>query len=157
MLKLIRCVIALAGLSTVAYAQSYRASNLTGITQIGVTIEDLDSEAEKAGLHGSDIQRDVELKLRMAGIKVVAGSPLPWLYVRVTVVLNPDGHAAASIEEQFNDSALLSRNGSGASVITWSKCNVYLGGVQRLPNDVRSAVKDLVDAFINDWLSVNPK
>src|ERR1017187_384283 len=53
-------------------AQDSDTQTLKGIQGLGVVVEDINSEAERAGLHRTDIQTDVELKLRLAGIKVLS-------------------------------------------------------------------------------------
>ena len=42
--------------------------SLQGLQGVYIIVERLDSDAEQAGIHESDIQTDVELKLRLAGI-----------------------------------------------------------------------------------------
>jgi membrane-bound lytic murein transglycosylase D len=62
--------------------------SLRGIHALRVVVEDLSSAVEQAGLHRTDIQTDVELKLRLAGIKVLPedAQPLsPYLYVNANV------------------------------------------------------------------------
>jgi membrane-bound lytic murein transglycosylase D len=62
--------------------------SLRGIQALRVVVEDLSSAVEQAGLHRTDIQTDVELKLRLAGIKVLPedAQPLsPYLYVNANV------------------------------------------------------------------------
>jgi hypothetical protein len=143
--------------STPAQDDTVRAT-LKGITAVFVLVESLPDGAKKLGLSDETIQSDVELKLRLAGLRVVTvqeglqvpGSP--YLYVNLNVM---DDAGAASIEIDFNQDATLERNGQHASgVTTWHK-----GMVVQLPSGqgTREHIKDLTDAFLNDWLAANPK
>jgi hypothetical protein len=44
---------------------------LRGISGISVVVENLKEQARQGGLHEEDIRTDVELKLRLAGVKVL--------------------------------------------------------------------------------------
>jgi hypothetical protein len=114
--------------------------------------------AKVLGLTTEAIQTDVELKLRLAGMRVVKrnesvqipGTP----YVYVTVNVSKDAKAA-SVEVILNQNATLERNGEFVfGVTTWSS-----GGLISNPNEqfIRGQIKDTVDEFLNAWLSVNPK
>lgn len=94
---------------------------LTEISALYVLVESLTDGAKGLGLTEEAIQTDVELKLRLAGIRIMTKeeflkSSSPYLYINV-------------------------------------------GGVMVNPTyqTIRSSVKDKVDNFLNDWLSVNPK
>jgi len=49
--------------------------------------------------------------------------------------------------------ARLLRDSSIAAAVTWRVSGIGMGRI----TDIREAVKDRVDEFINAWLSVNPK
>src|SRR5215472_3875500 len=76
-------------LGQVATAEEDRES-LRGLTGVYVLVEHLTKEAERDGLSENQLQTDVELRLRRAGIKVqtrqesLASPGRPYLYVRVT-------------------------------------------------------------------------
>jgi len=132
-------------------------ATLQGITAVAVVVESLDDDAKKIGLTEEAIRTDVELKLRLAGMRIVTQDDLltlpgaPYLYVSVTV-LPPE---AGCISVELNQSAVLRRNGESAfGVTTWS-----VGSVRVNPSaqGIRNAIKDEVDTFLNAWLSVNPK
>jgi len=86
--------------SVSAQGDDPRTLSLKGISAVFVLVEDL-PEGARLGLTDETIQTDVELKLRLAGIRVVTreesfkqpGSPL--FYVRVNL---SDQARAASIE-----------------------------------------------------------
>ena len=125
-------------------------------------VEGFTDRAKRAGFDDRTFQTDVELKLRMAGIKVLSEEETlgtagrPWLYVRVNSLHEkPDTMDAYSIIVGLAQSALLERDLSlgSFSTSTWSTDSVGHGGI----SDIRSGLKDAMDVFINAWLSVNPK
>jgi hypothetical protein len=134
--------------------------SLRGLQGVNVLIESLSSEAEQAGLNSTTIQTDVELKLRLAGIKVLSEeeslkqSGHPYLYVNANV--NP-GLTLYSIHCKLKQGVTLSRDVSITTIATtWETSASGLVEASNLLN-IRSDIKDLVDQFINDYLSVNPK
>ena len=139
-------------------AQDPSAPTLKGITAVAVLVEDLPDGAKLLGLTRDAIQTDVELKLRLAGMRVVTrqedrslpGGPFLWVSVNLT-----SDAQAASINIALCQNAILELNYELAPAVrTWltSRLIVRLTG-QRIRDDV----KDDVDEFLNAWLSVNPK
>ena len=129
-----------------------------GISDINVEVESLSDGAKALGLSAETIQTDVELKLRLAGIRVVTEKEvlelpgMPTLYVVITV---PNSARAVSMGIQLQQNVLLERNGQRAvGAKTW---DVGAVGVNLTAQDVRDQIKDMVDMFLNAWLSVNPK
>lgn len=138
--------------------------DLPGVT---VVVERFRSHAEDAGFDKQTLQTDVELKLRMAGIKVTEADHGPWLYVNVNALHRERNKANVyGISLELNQRVLLAsqvRSDPGKSSkealalskmfgITWTSGSVGVGKF----DDVRTAVKNLIDKFINDWLAVNP-
>jgi hypothetical protein len=130
-------------------------ATLKGITTVFVVVESLDDDARKIGLTEEAIQTDVELKLRLAGMGVATnGVAVPgdtYLYVNVGV-LPP---VAASIQVALEQNVLLQRNGELAfGATTWT---LHGEITNPTPQRIRDFTRDLVDRFLNAWLSVNPK
>ena len=130
---------------------------LKGLKGVAVVVEQLDAEEERAGLTKATIQTDVELKLRLAGIPVLTQSGVPYLYVQVSVLPRSDGYWPFHINVEFNQIVLLDRDRTIVGYAsTWSE--VLFGGVgEANVRILRDTTKDLVDQFINAYLSVNPK
>ncbi|MBZ5645242.1 MAG: hypothetical protein LAO19_20985 [Acidobacteriia bacterium] len=139
-------------------SQDADTETLKGITAVNVLIEPLPEGANVLGLTKEAIQTDVELKLRLAGLRVM--TKMEGLLhnvdtlVYVSVNLVPTGEVA-NIEVQIHQNAHLDRNAAPAfAVTTWERGVLSLHPTaQRM----RDNIKDLVDQFLNDWLSVNPK
>jgi len=135
-----------------------RRATLKDISTVYVLIESLPNAANGLGLTEDGIQTDVELKLRLAGIRVVTESEVskvpggPVVYVRLTMT---DDAEAAFVELQLWQDVSLERTGQLAfSMITWVSGTVVSHPTSQ---GIRSVTKDLTDKFLNDWLSVNPK
>jgi hypothetical protein len=125
---------------------------LAGLTAVQVLVEGLPPGAAKLGLTKEVVQTDVELKLRLAGMRVLTAS-FEALYVNVNATT--DGRAA-SISVEVLQGARLARdpNIMTSAAVTW-----HVSQIEENPTgqSIRDVIKDLVDSFLNAWLSVNPK
>src|SRR5262245_49259431 len=101
---------------------------LKGLDGVAVVVEDLDSTVATSGLGREDIQTDVEVNLREAGIPVLTGSAgmsapgSPQVYVEVSVFQHSHqpGIYAFSVNLEVSQLAHLSRNPQILAVaITW--------------------------------------
>jgi hypothetical protein len=148
-------------ISPIVQADDSRLSRetLKGISAVSVVVEDLPPDSAKIlGLSKETIQTDVELKLRLGGIRVVTekegmrlpGSPA--VYINVNLA---DDLRAAHIDIELQQNALLERNNLWAPRITTWSTSILVSN----PNlqGIRDFLKDHVDKFLNAWLSVNPK
>ncbi len=144
--------------SSVRADDSLSRATLKDLRVISVLVEDLPDSAKILDISKDAIQTDVELKLRLAGMRVVPedegqrllGSPV--LYVNLNVA---DDGKAADIKVEMQQNALLERNKMWTPRIpTWSA-----GGLVSNPTSqgIRNFIKERVDEFLNAWLSVNPK
>ena len=131
--------------------------SLRGIKSIYVLVEDLASGADRVNLTKNTIQTDVELKLRLAGLRVESAEEAvqkgdPYIYVNVN--LTDDAGAADASVQIAQDATLDRTRQSVVGAITWQRMVV----IEKPSADgIRERVKDLTDSFLNDWLSVNPK
>jgi len=117
----------------------------------------MDPEVERDGLTSSQLQTDVELRLTQSGIKV-GPSSMGFLYVNV-YAWKPEVPSlyAYSLRAEFNQGFMLNRNPKIYSLAaTWSVSAGGTVGTARV-SDIRSAVTDLVDRFINAYFEQNPK
>jgi hypothetical protein len=139
------------------------ARSLRGLRGLQVVVEALSTDVEQAGLHKTDIQTDVELKLRLAGIKVLTdeenlkqlGFPILHLNPNVALTKTSPGLAYYSLDCELHQYVKLTRDESiTTEAATWEDGN--MGATTNLQH-IRDSIKDLVDKFINDYLSVNPK
>jgi hypothetical protein len=140
-------------------------SSLKGLNGAKVVVESLKPLEEQAGLTVADLQTDVELKLRLAGIPVLTASAeapgAPFLYVRVTVVSRATNNVwPYVVEVQLNQTVRLDRSPTTivAGVTTWGVvARVSAADSSTIRGRVRDSAKDLIDQFVNAYLSANPK
>jgi len=157
------CLISSNGL---AQSDSDAVASLKGLKGVFVLVEELGSYLENDGLNRDQIKTDVELKLRMAGIKVLTQAECfklpgtPYLYINIASVgaKEPFPHTFA-----YNAEVSLYQQGRFFYIsrpipaATWNKEKIAMVGRFNVQNAIRTTVKDLMDGFINDYLSVNPK
>jgi len=137
--------------------------SLVGLKGVYILIEDINPEVERDGLSRVTRQTDVDLKLRQAGITVytreqsfsVPGSP--YLYLAVNILKTRSGLYAYAVALRLAQSVTLSRaphvTVTGA---TWHSGAVGVVGGANL-SQIRDAVRDVVDQFLNAYLAANPK
>jgi hypothetical protein len=140
---------------------------LAGLTGLYVSVELKTDDAQQNGLTEAQLRTDVELKLREAGIKVVAfeeisGTPgAPYLYVGVSALplKSIPGVYAVSVNADLIQVIRLVRNPSTLALgRTWNATGVYgTLGASIVREEVRKRVRDLADQFINAYLAANPK
>ncbi len=142
-------------------AKADEHDTLKGVSGVYVLVESFDEDAQRAGFDKQTFQTDVELKLRLAGIKVqtrkewFATPGSPYLYLKVSSLHEQRGEKAAfNISLELVEQAWLVRNPTKrVFATTQSGGSVGYGGLQY----ARDSVKYVVDQFINAWLSVNPQ
>jgi hypothetical protein len=149
--------------SGVAAEEDPDTENLKGIKAVTVVVETLKPAAVEAGLTEKQLQQDVELRLRLAGVKVVPETEIkrgvPWLYVSVGTYLRKGSELFAFhslVELQQN--VLLMRDPTIVTAAgTWRTQSLGTVGPEEFREFVRQSVRDKVDTFLNAYLSVNPK
>jgi hypothetical protein len=133
--------------------------SLKGISGFYVSVKQLDQAIEKEGLTTSQIRSDVELRLGKAGIKVftkeqASQTPgIPLLGVDLAIG-SKQGLYPYALDIGARQIVRLERDPTiTVYANTWSVGSAGIAGL----SSVRDIVKDLLDEFINAWLSVNPK
>jgi hypothetical protein len=131
---------------------------LRGIKKVEVVVETLSPDEIRDGLTADQIKTDVELRLRKAGITV--GSTATMLYIQPNLLkgdVSIDGVYAYNVMVSLDQLITVDLNKVAEFASTWSISTVGLAGRNNMPRSVRNAVDDLVDKFLNAYLSVNPK
>lgn len=140
-------------------------ATLAGLTGVRVVVEAMKPDAEKDGLAASTLRTDVEVKLRLAGIRVLteterlAAPGSPFLYVRVTTISLREVVPIYAVEAllDLHQEVMLTRDPTiDLSTPTWSTSWVGVAGSEALAR-MRQKVRDQVDKFINAFLAANPK
>jgi hypothetical protein len=151
-------------LATGTFAQKIsQEDSLRGLSGVSVFVDQINSEAQRDGLARAQVQTDVELRLRKAGIRVLPNAdpevPLfPQLYIKVRAVKRREFNLYAfSITVQVNDFVDLRRKPTRSAVVTvWDTDTAGSVGTDNI-RAVRDSVGDLVDEFVNHYLAQNPK
>ena len=142
-----------------------KRDTLRGLTDISVLVEYLPDDVEREGLSREHLQRDIEVRLRQAGLHVltiseVANSPgAPYLYVAVYPITTPsvnfNPYAVALTLKQL---VQLSRHPATELFATTWEGPLHLGplGDARVLG-IRGRILDAVGRFIVDYRDVNSK
>ena len=169
MTRLSRLALALlvAGSAAAAQDTELRRQSLKGLKGVEVLVERLDAEAERVGLNETTIQTDVELMLRQAGIRVLTPAESlespgrAWLYVSPALLRISTGEACVyTITVELRQDVRLERDLSieAFGATTWNaRRRLGIVPTASFAPKVRDSLKDLVDQFINAYLSVNRK
>jgi len=137
---------------------------LKGIKGVGIKIM-IDDDAKNIGLYESVGKTDVELKLRLAGIKIYDESEVenipgkPYLMVMVDA-LKTDSIKVMSFSirvELYQYVSLIRNSQVAAYAATWHVGHYSMCYPNGCTDSIRNGIKDEVDKFINAYLSVNPK
>src|SRR6476659_3256039 len=144
---------------------AYKRDTLRVLKEMSVLVEYLPDDVEREGLNREHLQRDIEVRLRQAGLHVltiseVANSPgAPYLYVAVYPItglsVTVNTYAVALTLKQL---VQLSRNpGTELFATTWEG-PIYLSSLSdSRVHDIRSRIFDAVGRFIVDYREVNSK
>src|SRR5207249_6328300 len=136
---------------------------LAGLTGLYVSVEHIPDEMQRDGLDTTQIQTDVELKLRQAGITVLtrqewlSTAAAPFLYVNVQAIKNSNLYAF-SVDVQLRQRVTLVHDPAVLILATtWSATGVIGTVGSKKLSSLRETVRDLTDQFINAYLAANPK
>jgi hypothetical protein len=133
---------------------------LRGLEGVRVEVERLKPEIERDGLYIDTLQGDVELKLRIAGIKVLSEEEgpqapgAPYLFLVVDARKHRKGYIY-KIELSLKEIVTSVRTGL-TNIATTLTVHHEFGNTSYL-SDIRDQANDLVDEFINAWQEANPK
>jgi hypothetical protein len=133
-----------------ANAQSDALKGLTGVN-VGVLMDDPIRQQHPD--FPDAIQKDVEIKLRVAGLEILSPANL-MSKPRLTITISRAGNAFI-VTFAFAESAYLERDRAmRVQAVTWLR-----EGFASLLNesDIRRLVKDTADEFLSDWIIANPK
>jgi len=145
-----------------AQTETQGRETLRGLKGVGVFVEPLSPEVEQGGLTTPQLQTDVVLQLRKAGIPVlreeeVPNTPgMPLLLVHVNAFKRAPGPYAVSVLVAVYQRVALERNQHTSFAQTWSTSFMGMVGEEEL-SQVRDGVAAEIEKFINAYLAVNPE
>ena len=145
-------------------SKSNRAT-LRGLEGVAVLVEQLSPEVEKEGLVKNRLQTEAELKLRMAGIKVLTkeeclkmpGEPYLYININVNIARTESDIYPYSIDVLLIQKVSLVRDPQQTTyAVTWSTGGV--GSIRKpILSQLQNSVEDMLDVFVKAFLSENPK
>jgi len=142
-----------------------KRDTLRGLREVSVLVEYLPDDVEREGLNREHLQRDIEVRLRQAGLHVltiseVATSPgAPYLYVAVYPITSPSMNLNAyAIALTLKQLVQLSRNPATELFATTWEGPMQMNSPNdlRVP-DLRARILEAVGRFIIDYRDVNSK
>ena len=142
-----------------------KRDTLRGLKEISVLIEYLPDDVEREGLSREQLQRDIEARLRQAGLRVltlseVTNSPgAPYLYAAVYPIIGPSVNVNAyAVALTLKQLVQLSRNPTTELFATTWEGPIHFSSLSdsRVP-DIRSRIFDAVGRFIVDYRDVNSR
>jgi len=155
---LLAIAVVLVCVGSAAAQLSLGKQSLKRLPGVVVIVEDLSSQMVDAGVNKDQIQQDVELRLRKAGIRVLSRntSSAPVIDVIIGGVKIPRTNATAyAIALTLGQRVILERDPSiKLYAQTWSSALSVGYVINR--TEIRNDLGDVVDSFINDYLSQNP-
>jgi hypothetical protein len=133
---------------------------LKGLEAVRLEVERIKPEIERDGLFREELQSDIELRLRLAGIRVLSeeeaqknpGAPL--LHLNVDALKCSFGYVY-NIGLYLIEQATLARRPLKAPAM-FLRIPEQLGIASRL-SEIRDAVGDVVDEFVKIWKASNSK
>jgi hypothetical protein len=130
--------------------------SLRDLPAVHVVVERLRPDTLGDGLSDEQIQTDVELRLRKAGV-VVSNSAIAMLYVNINPVKSDSGFYAYSCSLELQQAVTVLSNKALTMAPTWSSSSAGFVGRNTMAETIRGHIGDLVDMFLNAYLSVNQK
>ena len=141
-----------------------RQKVLQNLQGIYLVIEEISFEQEEPGLLEYQLEEDLKLGLRIAGIPVLSAEEwidtpgTPYLYVNVTIAnVAHDQLAAYSITLELHQNVALSREPTvTTSSSTWDTGLVNISSTGLLDDEIRRSLGTLVEFFVEDFSTANP-
>lgn len=151
----VTAVAILAAVTTTTAAQDENERDyLTDLREINVFVDDVAPDAEAAGLTRDGIEAAVEARLRERRVPLGRSQLAGDLYVRVATHQGTTGLYAYFARVSLQQLVTIEGNRERAFVDTWDLDSLGTVGEANLPQ-VQRVVLQIVDAFIDDYFSVN--
>lgn len=136
--------------------------SLRGIFGLGLIIEDVSPDAAADGLSQDAIRTAVEQILRSKGIRLLTertrSESAPYLYINVNTLKEELGLYAYSVNVDLKQVVgLLSMKNKKTWGATWSASVIGMVRQENLTQIITDAVEPLVNDFVNDFRSANPR
>ena len=142
-----------------------KRDTLRGLSDISVLVEYLPDDVEREGLNREHLQRDIEVRLRQAGLHVLTISELanspgaPYLYVAVYPITTPSANFNAyAVALTLKQLVQLSRHPTTELFATTWEGPMHFGSLgDARVQGIRNRILDAVGRFIVDYRDVNSR
>jgi len=149
----------LAGAGVATADSPVSRETLRELPGVSVLLEALDPDVERWGFSTQQLQTDIELRLRRAGVPIRPAKGEPFLHVWLSLTSHSTmpRFYAYYLGVSVLQSAWLERQPAilASLVATWEVKAMGTVGQAHL-NDLRSDILGFVDQFINAYYAVNP-
>lgn len=143
---------------------SDKRDTLRGLREISVLVEYLPDDVEREGLSRAQLQHDIEMRLRKAGLRVLTISEItnspgaPYLYVAIYPITGPSvSFNAYAISFTLKQLVQLSWNPTIELFATTWEGPGHPSSLSTLRIlDIRTRISDAVKLFIIDYQAMNP-
>jgi hypothetical protein len=140
-------------------------ATLRGLQGVGVLVEQLPPEAENKGLKKDQIQTGVESRLQKAGIKVLTkeecaktpGEPYLYINLNINITKTESDIYPYTVDVMLIQKVSLLRDPQIYTyAMTWSTGGI--GSIDKqILGQLRESVLEMVNIFVNAYLTENPK
>jgi len=163
---LIVCVCVLAALaplsSSWAFGTELSRASMDGVRGVTVRVEgSLEEDFEQQGLTKDTLRGEVESQLQAAGITLLSDlvfletKERPMLNITINTLKQGEGYIFSVIAQLYQHVYLIKKGQDRTyPAASWSSAGAI--GILYNPEDIRSLVKEEVDAFVKAYLSANP-
>lgn len=153
-------LLGVAASTTLAFSSPEEIDILKGVDGVRVEIKRLKPEIERDGLFRSTLQTDAELKLQMAGVKVISADDeadkpnVPCLYLNLDALKCSLGYVYR-IQLSLREMVTLARKPVKTLGTTYRTAERF--GISTNLSEIREDAREVVDDFIKAWMEANSK
>ena len=129
--------------------------NLADLREVNVVVEELTADAESAGLDRREIEKVVEGLLEQRDVPLGNSRSAADLYVNIDTFRGSTGLYAYCVEVSIQQLVTIESNQLRTLADVWQLASLGTVGAGNLPG-LESIVLQIVDAFVDDYLEMNP-
>ena len=149
-------VLTVIGCATLVAQDEDERENLTDIREINVVVENLTDDVEAAGLTRRALESAIERRLEGRQVPLGNSRNAADLYVSVDTHLGATGLYAYCVEVAVQQLVTIEGNQLRTLADVWDVGSLGTVGTANLPQ-VEQVVLQIVESFIEDYLSTNPQ
>ena len=162
MVRLLRATVvatlafAVAGAGPALAQDDVERENLADLREVNVVVEELTADAESAGLDRREIEKVVEGLLEQRDVPLGNSRSAADLYVNIDTFRGSTGLYAYCVEVSIQQLVTIESNQLRTLADVWQLASLGTVGAGNLPG-LESIVLQIVNAFVDDYLEMNPQ